>query len=59
MKKRDVEIGKHYLAKIGGRLTTVKIVAESVYGGWEAVNTATGRRVRIKTAGRLRKEVPR
>jgi hypothetical protein len=48
MKKRDVEIGGVYLAKISGRLTTVRIVSESVYGGWEAVNTATGRSVRIR-----------
>ena len=57
MKKSEVEVGKHYSAKISVRLTTVKIVAESEYGGWVAVNTATGRRVRIRSAGKLRREV--
>lgn len=57
MKKRDVEVGCTYVAKVSGNLTTVRLVSESEYGGWNAVNTATGRKVRIKSAARLRRPV--
>jgi hypothetical protein len=54
MKKRDVQIGAQYIAKVSDKLTTVRITAESPYGGWDAVNTETGRQVRIRSAQRLR-----
>jgi len=54
MKKRDIEIGKTYLAKVSGNLVPVRITSESVHGGWNAVNTTTGREVRIRSATRLR-----
>ncbi len=56
MKKSDVQIGQAYLAKVSGKLARVRIERESPYGGWEAVNAQTGRRVRIKSAQRLRFE---
>jgi len=55
MKKSEVEIGRYYIVKVSGKLTRVKILRESPYGGWEGVNAETGRAVRIKTAARLRK----
>ena len=55
MKKNEVEIGRCYIVKVSGKLTRVKILRESSYGGWEGVNAETGRAVRIKTAARLRK----
>ena len=55
MKKREIEIGGVYVAKVSGRLVTVHIDRESPYGGWDATNRATGRAVRIRTAGRLRR----
>lgn len=57
MKKADVSIGGRYLAKVSGHVVTVRITAESQYGGWNATNIATGREVRIRTAQRLRGEV--
>ncbi|MBK8915030.1 MAG: winged helix-turn-helix domain-containing protein [Phycisphaerales bacterium] len=54
MKKNDVEIGATYVAKVSGTLARVRIDRESRYGGWEATNVDTGRRVRIKSAQRLR-----
>jgi hypothetical protein len=57
MKKRDVEIGKTYLAKVSGNLVPVRITSESVHGGWNAVNSTTGREVRIRSAARLRRPV--
>ena len=55
MRKQDIEIGRSYLAKVSGKLVSVKILRASVYGGWDARNLTTGREIRIKTAGRLRR----
>ena len=54
MKKANVKIGEAYLCKVSGRLTRVRILRESPYGGWEAVNEDTRRDVRIRSAQRLR-----
>lgn len=56
MKKGDVQIGKVYRAKISTMLTNVRIDAESRFGGWDATNLATGRKVRIRSAAKLRRE---
>lgn len=54
MKKSEIEVGQHYAAKVSGRITVVRIAGVSAFGGWNAVNVATGREVRIKSAVRLR-----
>lgn len=64
MRAKDVTIGQRYIAVVSGRLATVRIVKEAAgfcdhrsrcrFGGWHAINTETGREVRIKTAARLR-----
>lgn len=54
MKKKDVQIGNTYAAKVSGKIACVRIDAESRFGGWDATNTETGRRVRIKSAAKLR-----
>ena len=59
MKKNEVKVGGTYVAKVSDRLTTVRITGESRYGGWDAVNTKTGKAVRIKSAQRLRAEAGR
>ena len=56
MKKQDVKIGKHYAAKVSGRMATVRIDAENPHGGWDATNITTRKKVRIKSAQRLRHE---
>lgn len=57
MKKSEIVIGRTYVAKVSNCLAHVRITGESRYGGWDAVNVATKRTVRIKSAMRLRKEV--
>ena len=57
MKKAEVKIGQTYIAKVSGILSPVKILGDSSYGGWDGMNIQTKRRVRIKTAGRLRRRV--
>jgi hypothetical protein len=58
MKKDQVQIGGTYVAKVSGQLARVRIDAESRFRGWDATNVSTRRKVRIKSAQRLRREVP-
>lgn len=54
MKKADIKIGSVYRAKVSDKLTDVRIDAENANGGWDATNLATKKKVRIKSAQRLR-----
>ena len=54
MKKNEVKVGGKYTAKVNGKVVTVRIDAENPHGGWDATNLETNRKVRIKTAQRLR-----
>ena len=57
MKKKEVEIGGVYVAKVSGKLAPVRIDREATYGGWEGTNLVTMRSVHIKSAQRLRRKV--
>jgi len=54
MKKADVKVGGTYLAKVSGKVVPVRIDAQNPRGGWDATNTVTRKKVRIKSAQRLR-----
>jgi hypothetical protein len=54
MKKDEITIGGTYLAKVSNRVVPVRIDAENAHGGWDATNLLTGKKVRIKSAQRLR-----
>jgi len=54
MKKHEVKIGGTYLAKVSEKVVQVRIDAENPHGGWDATNLATKKKVRIKSAQRLR-----
>jgi len=54
MTKKQVWIGSVYWAKVSEKIVKVRILCASPFGGWDALNLETDRRVRIKTAGRLR-----
>ena len=54
MKKADVKVGGLYAAKVSGKVVPVRIDAENPRGGWDATNTVTRKKVRIKSAQRLR-----
>ena len=56
MKKDQVDLLNIYRVKVSGKVVDVRIVGPSPYGGWIGRNLTTGREVRIKTAGRLRRE---
>jgi len=57
MKKDQVKVGGLYAAKVSDKLVTVRIDSAHSGGGWNATNTATGKRIRIKSAQRLRRAV--
>jgi len=54
MKKSDVKLGGTYLAKVTDKVVSVRLDAENPHGGWDGTNLATGKKVRIKSAQRLR-----
>jgi hypothetical protein len=58
MKKNEIKIGGHYVAKVSGKLVPVAIVQENPLGGWNGLNMTTHRGVRIRSAARLRKALP-
>ncbi|MBI1373338.1 MAG: hypothetical protein GC159_11460 [Phycisphaera sp.] len=58
MKKQQVKIGGVYSAKITDKVVPVRIDAErSEGGGWDATNLHTNRKVRIKSAQKLRSRI--
>ena len=56
MKKSEVKKGSCYTAKVSNRIATVRIDADNPHGGWDATNLTTGKKVRIRSAQRLRHE---
>ena len=58
MQKHNVKVGSTYIVKVSGTLAKVRITREHERGGWYGINLATGREIRIRTAARLRFEVP-
>ena len=59
MKKANVKVGGTYAAKVTNKVVPVRIDAENPRGGWDATNQATGKKVRIKSAQRLRGPWPK
>jgi hypothetical protein len=57
MTKAKVSIGTTYIVKVSRKLAKVRLTRESEYGGWYGTNLATGREIRIRTAGRLRSAI--
>ncbi len=54
MKKNEIKVGGMYRAKVSDKIVTVRIDSTHTKGGWNATNTATGKRIRIRSAQRLR-----
>ena len=56
MKEKEVHVGHYYRVRVSGKIAVVRLDSESRYGGWDATNMSTLKRVRIKTAVKLRSE---
>jgi hypothetical protein len=54
MKKNEVKVGTVYRVKVSGSVQDVRITGENPNGGWDGLNVATKRKVRIKSPQRLR-----
>ena len=54
MKTNEVKVGGTYTARVSDRLVSVRIDSAHSKQGWNATNTATGKRIHIKNAQRLR-----
>ena len=57
MRAKDVKIGGVYTAKVTDRVTQIRIDAANRHGGWDGTNLKTKKRIRIKSALRLRTAV--
>jgi hypothetical protein len=57
MMKSEVKIGGVYIAKVTNKLVQVRIDAVSRYGGWDGTNLSTSKKVRIRSATKLRSAV--
>jgi hypothetical protein len=58
MKKEQIKLGGTYLAKVTDKVVPVRLDAENPHGGWDATNLVTNKKVRIKSAQRLRGPAP-
>ena len=58
MKKSEIAIGSHYIVKVSGKLSTVRIIGASPFGGWIGRNVETNRDIRVRSAARLRRPAP-
>lgn len=54
MKKDEVKVGGTYLAKVTDKVVPVRLDAANPHGGWDGTNLKTNKKVRIKSAQRLR-----
>jgi hypothetical protein len=63
VKQEQIEIGNVYAAKVTDKVVPVRIDAVCLSlstgkpGGWDATNLKTNRKVRIKSAAKLRKQI--
>jgi short subunit dehydrogenase-like uncharacterized protein len=57
MKKSTIKAGEVYQVKVSGKLTDVRIIGGNPHGGWDGINLATKKQVRIKSGARLRKPI--
>ena len=57
MKQSEVKIGSTYMAKVSNRVVPVRIDSKHSRQGWNVTNTATGKRIHVKSAQRLRRPV--
>ena len=53
----NIEINGYYTCNVTNKEVTVQILASSPKGGWEALNTATGKTIHVKGPERLIKKV--
>ena len=53
MNANEVQIDGYYTCKVDHKLTIVHVLDKDPAGGWDAINTKTGKRIHVKAAKRL------
>lgn len=53
----NIQLKSYYTCKVTNKEVTIQILASSPKGGWEALNTATGKTIHIKGPERLVRQV--
>ena len=56
-KNANIQLQGFYTCKVTNKVVTVQILTSSPKGGWEALNTNTGKKIHIKGPERLIKKV--
>jgi len=59
MKKHEVQINHVYNVLVSGKIQPVRIDRDADQGGWWGTNLLTARKIRIRSAQRLRSEKDR
>ena len=59
MKKHEIKVGGHYLARVSGRLVTVRVDSIMDDGAvrYGAINLTTSRRTTFRSAQKFRREI--
>lgn len=57
MKKNEIRVGGHYVAKVNDRLVTVRVDAITEAGRYDVTNLSTGRTTYFRSAMKFRREV--
>ncbi len=64
MKKAEIKVGGHYIAKVSGRIVTVRVDAIRECGGYDhnrpvydVTNLTTGRKTTFRSAAKFRSEI--
>jgi len=57
MKKNEVHVGSHYVARVSGINKVVKVISPFPSGGWLGRVLKTGRTIRLRSCRRLKWEV--
>jgi hypothetical protein len=57
MKKSTIKAGEVYQVKVSGKLTEIRIIGGNPHVGWDGIDLATKKPIRIKSGARLRKQI--
>jgi hypothetical protein len=66
MKKSEIKIGGHYLAKVNGKVVTVRVdairtgprgISKNDYSSYDVTNLATGRKTTFRSAAKFRRPI--
>ncbi|UCG53595.1 MAG: hypothetical protein JSW58_08555 [Candidatus Latescibacterota bacterium] len=57
MRAEEITVGVVYWVKVSGKLAPCRVDCKSTRGGFDVTNLNTNRKIRLRSAGRIRREV--